>query len=68
MDSIDKHTMLTAGQYVHECSKYAFIHTVTITLNGATGGATVLIQGEAESEDPGDDNLVTYERVWEVAR
>ena len=62
MDSLDGQAMHDAAKYVAECGQYADIHTVTVTLNGATGGTTVTIQGFAK------DSTVDYLRTFEVTR
>lgn len=61
MDTIDGQAMHDAAKYVAECGQYADIHTVTVTLNGATGGTTVTVQGFTEAMDD-------YERTYEVSR
>ena len=68
MDTIDRSAMVDAANYVGECAQHAVIHTVTVTLNGAHGGADVIIEGTVFD---GDDisSLITgsYTRTYQIS-
>lgn len=60
MDTIDYLTMLVAAEHVQRSAgSMPVIHTVTVTLNGATGGADVTIEGFTSDEL---DEKLTHER------
>lgn len=55
MDTIDSYVMQEAEQIVHGSRDLAeVIHTVTVTLDGATGGAQVTMEGfrQADASEP----------------
>lgn len=63
--NITADTLRQAALYVDECAQVAEIHTVTITVNGAHGGADVTIDGTVE--DAEDVNgWQDYRREYEV--
>lgn len=66
MNGIDAHVLHDAAKYVDECAQVAEIHTVTITLNGAHGGADVIIQGTVDDVRGGGWGDVEYVRTYQV--
>jgi DNA-binding protein YbaB len=65
MNGIDGRLLHDAAAYVDECSQTATIHTVTISLNGAHGGADVTIDGTVEDAED-ITGWRDYRREYEV--
>jgi ribosomal protein S11 len=62
MNSINYTAMLAAADFVAEHAESTEIHTVTVILNGAHGGADVRIQGIVDDVRGGTWSDVEYVR------